>query len=134
MGTIFLFFDARSLLTLSTQAKGARGGGRSDGKREHRKISNIQLKFNRTNIGHFRICIISHLWSPDLTNSSALPPNQRIPAGFDELSFFNHYCLFFSFGLGSIPVLTMLTVLSVFCSTVFSHLSVHLFSMTGASD
>lgn len=50
--------------------------------REHRKISDIQLKLNR-NIGHSRICFISHLRSPDLTNSSALPPNRRIPAGFE---------------------------------------------------
>lgn len=78
-----LHHRACSLLTLSTQAMGRWRKERwEEREREHRKISDMQLKLNR-NIGHSRICFISHLRSPDFTNSSALPPNRRILAGFE---------------------------------------------------
>ncbi len=47
------------------------------------RISNIQPKLNRIITGHSRKCFISHLRSHNLTDSSALPPSQRIPAGFE---------------------------------------------------
>lgn len=46
------------------------------------KISNARL-WNRPSIGHSRISLISRPQSPDLSTSSALPPDGRIPAGFE---------------------------------------------------